>query len=981
MNSKLLKLCNLLTVAALSLSVAAQDSSGESQLGRIDTPSLYESPRFRWWWPGGWIDADEVVDEIAAIVSAGFGGGEIGDVQDSVKADLDPVVYGWGQDRWNVAALKAYEKGNEIGGHIDLTLGPHWPTGVPGYTPDSPETSKELVHGQLFLAAGQSFSGSLPLPVLAPSGNESSNIVTSSPLLQAVLVAKVLSNSSSGAVVVYPSTIQVIDAAGYNTTVAYQAPTDGEYVLVAAYGRGTGQIQNLYDGNPDAPKVTDPFPAYIVDHLSKAGVQASVEYWEQNLLTPELKAQLNESNGSMFEDSLELKLKQYWTPNFLDEFQTRRGYDLRPFLLYVLKDNNTFEGDASVSAQITNDFYQTVTDLYTEYRIGGITEWVNSLGLKFRAQPYTASFDSSYAASLLDIPEGESLGFDGDDNAFRVLATGRDIGGKTTILSDELGAYMGKAYGVTWKFILGTANHDMSLGVSQVVIHGFPYKDSPSSVWPGFAPFTPLGTSSNGFADAWGPRQPQWMFANSSSAYLARAQMLLQRSGSSIDVAILNQDAGVTAAWDDASLNAAGYSYQFPTAYLLKQHNVEVSDQRLAPDGPAYKAMIISNATSMDISTAEMILSYGLSGLPLVIVGSDPSSSFSYTNTSNADIASQLENIFDSIRNLSSTQSVESTADVPDALADLSVQPSVQYSFTQNASLLTYRRTQDGGYLYWVYNDGDDATTATLFLEGSGAPYLIDLWSGSVAPIPAYASKDNRVTVNITVVATSAIVIYVGQDNPFNAPTLSEHLVSSSCGSYVSSAGQIIVTSNVTCTATTSANRTVTLEPDDLPATVVPSSWSLTVQDWSPQYPNKTGVNSSATVKEWLPTMGLTELMPWPNITSLEFASGVGLYNTTINLTRPNNSTRIFLSIGDVEGTYGVSFNGKEIADVDQFGNRDIEITSLVLVGTNNLEIIVATTLWNKLRQTWPEIYGSLDAQSIGLLGPVWVYYLQAMMI
>lgn len=196
-----------------------------------------------------------------------------------------------------------------------MTLGPHWPTGVPGYTPDSPGTSKELVHGQIFLAAGQSYSGSLPLPVLAPSGNESSNIVTSTPVLQAVLVAKVLSNSTSGAVVVDPSTIQVLEAGTDNKTVAFDAPADGEYVLVAAYGCGTGQIQNLYDGeyfpsvtrcsfhssfllvsqgNPEAPKVTDPFPAYVVDHLSKAGVQVSVDYWEQNLLTPELEAQLNE---------------------------------------------------------------------------------------------------------------------------------------------------------------------------------------------------------------------------------------------------------------------------------------------------------------------------------------------------------------------------------------------------------------------------------------------------------------------------------------------------------------------------------------------------------------------------------------------------------------------------------------------------------------------------------------------------------------
>lgn len=38
---------------------------------------------------------------------------------------------------------------------------------------------------------------------------------------------------------------------------------------------------------------------------------------------------------------------------------------------------------------------------------------------------------------------------------------------------------------------------------------------------------------------------------------------------------------------------------------------------------------------------------------------------------------------------------------------------------------------------------------------------------------------------------------------------------------------------------------------------------------------------------------------------------------------------------------------------------------------TLELEITVATTLWNKLRVTWPELYGSLEAQLIGLTGPV----------
>lgn len=207
------------------------------------------------------------------------------------------------------------------------------------------------------------------------------------------------------------------------------------------------------------------------------------------------------------------------------------------------------------------------------------------------------------------------------------MAAGRDnVGG--TILSDEMGAYFGKAYGVTWKFLLSTANNDMSLGVNRVVIHGYPYQTSQTSLWPGYAPFTPFGTVSNGFADAWGPRQPQWKYATQASGYLANAQKFLQESGPSVDIAILNEDWGATAAWDDTSLNVAGYSYPFPTPELLVR-NDEVRGGRLAPNGPAYKALIV-NSTAMNLETAKLILSYGQKALPIVLVGDLPTTTLSY---------------------------------------------------------------------------------------------------------------------------------------------------------------------------------------------------------------------------------------------------------------------------------------------------------------------------------------------------------------
>lgn len=77
--------------------------------GILPAFSAYQSPRFRWWWPGGWIDPNEAGTELESIIEAGWGGAEIGDVRDSVHVEEDPELYGWASSRWNAGVLKAYE--------------------------------------------------------------------------------------------------------------------------------------------------------------------------------------------------------------------------------------------------------------------------------------------------------------------------------------------------------------------------------------------------------------------------------------------------------------------------------------------------------------------------------------------------------------------------------------------------------------------------------------------------------------------------------------------------------------------------------------------------------------------------------------------------------------------------------------------------------------------------------------------------------
>lgn len=175
----------------------------------------------------------------------------------------------------------------------------------------------------------------------------------------------------------------------------------------------------------------------------------------------------------------------------------------------------------------------------------------------------------------------------------------------------------------------------------------------------------------------------------------------------------------------------------------------------------------------------------------------------------------------------------------------------------------------------------------------------------------------------------------MGPDNDFGVSLPTNPLLATTCDSYVRD-GKVLISSNSSCSASTSNGTTVTLSPPSLPSSISPSNWTLRVQDWRPAQANETGLDSPNTVKEDLDPIVLTDLVAWPNITGLANASGIGRYETTVSLSKGNSSsTRFLLDVGDVEGTWGVRLNGQVLTPVDWFGNRPIDVTDLVLDGAN----------------------------------------------
>lgn len=143
-----------------------------------------------------------------------------------------------------------------------------------------------------------------------------------------------------------------------------------------------------------------------------------------------------------------------------------------------------------------------------------------------------------------------------------------------------------------------------------MVLHGSPYSgDYPDTTWPGYTTFFYM------FTEMWNRLQPCWQHLRDTLDYVGRNQLILQRGVPKVDLAIhlytspwrvVNRysstnlrDLGMSL--DVAGLRrvrllangSAGYTYDYLSPDNLLAPQAIVNGSTLAPDGPAYKALIV----------------------------------------------------------------------------------------------------------------------------------------------------------------------------------------------------------------------------------------------------------------------------------------------------------------------------------------------------------------------------------------------------
>ncbi|MFB4303896.1 glycosyl hydrolase [Actinomadura sp. NTSP31] len=932
------------TAAALAApgtaSAASPSPFGTSFARAFADPPSEARPKIRYWWPCGDITSASVDAEVKQIADHGFSAAEI-----SCMFSTNPAESGWGSPTLNDRLKTAVEAGRKYGVRIDFTVGPSWPLVVPGLTPDAPQAAQEIAYGRAVVKGGAPYTGPVPSAPAPHAGVTKQTLVA----VQAVRCAS--SCTAAKPVKLEKSSLVDLTAKVHNGTVSWTAPAGGEWVLLGYWQRGTGQASV-------AGQAASSEPAYVVDHFGSAGAKAATDYWDAHILTPQLRQLLKRDGGNLFEDSLELDSGQHWTWDLLAQFQKRRGYPLRDDLpvLFIDKihrqytsvtpdDAPDFEFTDGSGARVRDDYYRTLTDLYTDDHVKPLQTWAHARNLRYRAQPYGTTIDTPSIDAKVDVPETESLGMQAGytDDPFHWISSGAVHLSGRKVFSLECCATYNEAYGQTWPEMLKHFNTAFAHGVNQIVYHGFATEQGLGAQWPGFSPFTLQG--GNGFSEAWGPRQPTWDDTSKITGWTARMQYALRQGRPSVDLAVYRQSYGTKVNEPDG---AAGFTYDFTGPDQLD--GAPVKNHLLAPGGPGYRALVLDRQATLPVKTAREFLDHAHDSLPIVIVGAPPTRTPGDYKAAQQD--AELAGLVKQLLAQPSVRHIDAQSELPAALSSLGVHPSAQAT---KPGLLTVRRALPQGDLYYLYNPTSSAISTQVTLDGGGRPYELDAWSGEINPIGQYAVQADRTTVPVSLAPGATTVIALGGGT-------ARHVTATTGGetSIQNGAPQLRATKAGTYTVTLDNGKKTQVNVPSVPAAQEPRDWALSVQDWHRGADGKHEVTQHQ--------LRLTALTPWSAIPELQDVSGVGTYSTTVTMDEAGGA---YLDLGQVTDTYEVTVNGRKLPPADQVARR-LDLGGYLKQGSNAITIRVATPLRNRLRVTdgFPG-QTQQPRQQYGLIGPV----------
>lgn len=596
-----------------------------------DWPALTRQSRpwTRWWWLGSAANEAEISRQLTLFHEAGLGGVEISPIY-GVPGEEERGV-SFLSPRWMELWAHTRREAERLDLGVDLICGTGWPFGGP-WVPDHDAPVRVLL---------ETFT-------LAPGGRAEAPIRSRTKPDAARLVA-LTARSPTGQTL--NLTNHVDTAAKLDWTAPPSGDTDG-WTLHAAFEMPTGQqVKRAAPGGE----------GNVVNPFSRPAVARYLARFHETFA----RLPAGQMPRCWFNDSYEV-FGADWTPDLFDEFEKRRGYDLRQHFPDLRGASTGSGGDADIARRVRSDYRQTMSDLLWEFA-GQWTDWARGKGAMARYQAHGSPGNLLDLYALADIPETELFGPAtlrlagreplgtppppgrpaADSAPYELLAcqlasSAAHVAGRP-LCSAESCTWLGEHGHVPLDHVKAQTDLLFTRGINHVFFHGTPYSpgDAP---WPGW-----LFYASTHF----GPTNPFWRDLSALNAYVARCQGFLQAGRPDNDVLLYfpiwdlwaseggpNKEllpllaVGNAGQWLGKDLQEftqtarrlqRGWGFDFVSDRLLAECVSVSSSGRLSARGDAaYRVLLLAGAALLPPETLERIVELARTGATVLVVGDLP---------------------------------------------------------------------------------------------------------------------------------------------------------------------------------------------------------------------------------------------------------------------------------------------------------------------------------------------------------------------
>lgn len=420
-----------------------------------------------------------------------------------------------------------------------------------------------------------------------------------------------------------------------------------------------------------------------------------------------------------------------------------------------------------------------------------------------------------------------------------------------------------------------------------------------------------------------------------------------------------------------------GFTYAYLSPDNFKLPSAQVLDGVLGADGPAFKAIAITSNMNITVVAAKQLQKYAAADLPIILVGGIPGH-YQSSNEPHDDFGLTIDSLL-SMKNVHQAE----VGQLSNKLLSIGVRPQITVR-TDGAWYPVWREDPETGIDYaFVFADNVTAS-GTIDVLTTKTPFFLDPWSGEGRPVVHYKREEQSTTIQLELVGNQTVIIAFSNEplSDIAAPQTYIHEMPSNILGYNFSNEDGLFVKVASASLSTDQQRLVLsngketslvsniIEPFQL------QNWTLIAEHW--EAPDSM-YEASIIAQKRNTTHNMAALVSWTEIPSLANASGIGYYLTSFTWSsEDDNADGAYIRVSHILHAIQVYVNGKKAPPVDCYSGA-IDIGPYLVEGSNEVLIVVPTTMWNYLLSIFdkimesgsPPLLQTLGASLLGMPGPV----------